>query len=47
MINHVDINEIVVSNKFPIGEHDFKYISGYNDNQEIRSLWIFFPEMSI
>ena len=29
---------MVVSNKFPIGKHDFKYFSGYNDNQEIRFL---------
>ena len=47
MINDVDINEIVVSNKFPFGKQDFEYYVGYKDNKEIRPLGIYFPEMSI
>ena len=46
-INNIDINEIVVSNKFPFGKQDFKYIIGFKDNKEIRPLCIFFSEMSI
>ena len=47
MINNIDINKIVVSNKFTFGKQDFKYFNGYKDNKEIRPLCIFFPEMSI
>ena len=39
-INDVDINEIVISNKFPFGQQDFKYFIGYKDNKEIRTLYI-------
>ena len=46
-INDIDGNEIVVSNKFAFGKQDFKYFIGYKYNKEIRSLCIFFPEMSI
>ena len=31
-------HEIVVSNKFPFGKQDFKYFIGYKDNKEIRLL---------
>ena len=37
-INDIDINEIVVSNKFPFGKQDFKYFIVYKDNKEIRPL---------
>ena len=47
MINNKDINKIVVSNKFPFGEEDSKYFIGYKDNEEIRPLYIFIPEMSM
>ena len=47
MIDDLDINKIVVSNKFPFGKQDFKYFIGYKDIKEIRPLCIFFPEMSI
>ena len=43
-INNIDINEIVVSNKFPFGKKDFKYFIRYKDNKEIRPLSIFFPQ---
>ena len=46
-IKNIDINKLVVSNKFPFGKQDFKYFIGYKDNKEIRALCIFFPEMSI
>ena len=46
-INNIDINKLVVSNKFPLGKHDFKCFSVYKDNKIIRPLCIFFPEMSI
>ena len=46
MINNIDINKIVVFNKFLLDKQDFKYFIGYKDNKEIRPLYIFFPEMS-
>ena len=42
MINDIHINKIVISG---IGKQDFKYFIGYNDNKEIRPLYMFFPEM--
>ena len=47
LIYHININEIVVSDKFPFGIQDFKYFISYKDNKEIRSVCIFVPEMSI
>ena len=47
MINDIDLNEIVVSNKFPFGIKDFEYFIAYKDNKEIRPLCILFPERSI
>ena len=47
LINDSDINEIVVSNKFPFGKQNFKYFIGQKDDKEIRPLCIFFPETSI
>ena len=47
LIYHININEIVVSNKFPFGIQDFKYFISYKDNKEIRSVCIFVPEMSV
>ena len=47
LIYHININEIVVCNKFPFGIQDFKYFISYKDNKEIRSVCIFVPEMSI
>ena len=46
-INNIDINEIVVSNKFLFGKQDFKYSIGCKDNKEIRPLCIFYPGMNI
>ena len=47
MINNIDINKIVVSNKIPFEKQNSKYFSGYKDNKEIRHWCIFFLEMSI
>ena len=41
-INDIDINEIVVSNKFSFGKQYFKYFIGYKDNKEIGPLCTFF-----
>ena len=46
-ISDLDINEIVVSNKFHFRKQDFRYFIGYKDNKEIMPLCIFFPKMSI
>ena len=46
-VNNIDVNETVVSNKFPFGKQDFEYFIGYKDNTEIRPLCIFFPEIDI
>ena len=46
LINNIDINKIVVFNKFPFSKQDFNYFIGYNDDTEIRPLHIFFQEMS-
>ena len=47
MINNIDIYEIAVSNKFLFSKQDFKLFLGYKDNQEVKPLCIFFPEMGI
>ena len=47
LIKDIDINKIVVSNKFPFGKQDVRYFTGYKDNKEIKQLCIFFPEISI
>ena len=44
MINEIDINKIVVSNKFPVSKQDFKYFIGCKDNKKIKPLCVFFPE---
>ena len=33
LINNIDINKIVVSNKFPFDKQDFKYFIVYKDNK--------------
>ena len=35
LINNIDINKIVVSNKVSFGKKDFKYFIGYNDAKKI------------
>ena len=46
-ISNIGINEIVVTNKFPLDKKDYKYFIGYKDDKDIRPLCIFFPEMRI
>ena len=47
MINNINIDKIVVSNKFPFEKQDSKCFIGYKDNKEATRLCIFFPEMTI
>ena len=46
MIDNIDINKIVVSNKVSFGKKGFKYFTGYKNAKKIRLLCIFFPKMS-
>ena len=46
MIDNIDVNKIVVSNKISCGKNDFRYIIGYKDGKKIRPLCIFLPKMS-
>ena len=34
-IKDIDINERVLSNKFPFGKQDFEYFIGYKDNKKL------------
>ena len=38
LIDDIDVNKIVVSNKISFGKNDFKYFIGYKDAKKIRSL---------
>ena len=42
-INFIDISKKVLSNKFPFGKQDVKYLFGYKDNKD-RPLYIFFQK---
>ena len=46
MIDNIDINKILVSNKFSFGKRNFKYFIGYKDAIKIRPLCILLPNMS-
>ena len=46
-INDIDINKIIVSNKFPFSKQDFEYFISYNDAKKIRPLCIFLPKNSV
>ena len=46
-IKDLDINEIVVSNKFFFDKQHFQYFIVYKYHKEIRNLSIFFQEISI
>ena len=46
MIDNIDINKILVSNKFSFGKRNFKYFIGYKDAIKIRALCILLPNMS-
>ena len=47
LINDIDINTIVVSNRFLFGKQGFKCLIGYKDDQEFRPLCTLFPQMNI
>ena len=46
LIDYIDINKIVVSNKISYGKNDFKYFIGYKDAKRIRPLCILLPKIS-
>ena len=46
LMNNIDINKIVASNKVSFGKKGFKYFIGYKDAQKIKPLSIFLPKMS-
>ena len=49
LIKNIEINKIVVSNKFSFGKKEFKYFIRYEDAKEIRIckfLCIFLPKLS-
>ena len=47
MIDNIDINKVVVSNKVFFGKKDFKYFIVYKDAKKFRPLCMFLPKMSI
>ena len=47
MISDINISKLVVPDKLPFDELDFKCFVGYKDAKKIRYLWIFCPKMNI
>ena len=47
LINNIDINKIMLSNKLPFGKQGFKYFIGYKDFEKIGFLYILRPQMII
>ena len=47
LINNMDINKILVSNKVSFGKNGFKYFIGFKDNNKLRPLYILLPKQSI
>ena len=46
-IEDIDVNNILVSKKEPCGtKNSDKYFIGYNDNDNIRPLWIRLPQIT-
>ena len=45
LINNIDNNKIVVSNKVSFTKKSFKFFIGYKDGKKIRPLSIWFPKM--
>ena len=45
-LNLVDINKIVISDKFKHRDKGFKYFIGYKDDNIVRPLCIILPQMS-
>ena len=42
----MNVNQIVVSDKFKHSDKGFKYFIGYKDDNIIRALYIILPQMS-
>ena len=47
LINNIDINKIMLSNKLSFGKQGFKYFIGYKDFEKIGFLYILRPQMII
>ena len=45
-LDSVDLNKIVVSNKWNINDATYKYLCGYLNNDVIQPLCVIFPQMS-
>ena len=46
MIDSIDLNKIVVSNKWKINDTTYKYLCGYLNNDFIQPLCVILPQMS-
>ena len=42
-VSDIDINKIVVSNKFPFGKQDFTYFIGYKDSEPLCVMLDLYP----
>ena len=47
LINNIDNNKIMLSNKLSFGKQGFKYFIGYKDFEKIGFLYILRPQMII
>ena len=45
-LDSVDLNKIVVSNKWKINDTRYKYLCGYLNNDVIQPLCVILPQMS-
>ena len=46
LLDSVDLNKIVVSNKWQINDTTYKYLCGYLNNDVIHPLCVILPQMS-
>ena len=46
MINDIDINKVVVSNKLPFGKQDFKFFVGYKDSEKKLDVYTYYIHKS-
>ena len=47
LIDIIDINKLVVSNKVAFGKKDFKYLVGYKGAKKTRPLYIYFFQKGV
>ena len=45
-LRSVNVDQIVVSEKFKYSDNDFKYFTGYQEDDIVKPLCIIFPQMS-